>query len=144
VLAIFPDYNYDSFRCLGNPTSILGLVSFSLSLSVALAVPVVAVDLDTQNLLSGISPKGLGVVPRISGVGERVVGDVIVVRVEGVGSSPRVACPTLESRQQEHTAECNDDSPPVVSEVCIDNQVGTSKRAVFEVGGLAGSIRISW
>ena len=66
----FFEYDYD---WKGGPLRrSLSLVAFPLSIAAALpvtfSIPVVTVDLDTQNLLSCESPERLGVVPSISGV----------------------------------------------------------------------------
>ena len=116
----------------------LSLVSFSLSVPVAFPIPVVTVDFHTQDLLSCKSPKGLRVIPSFGGVRECVVGNLIIVGVEGVRSFPRVACPGTHSRVRHKCAvKCGTANlPPIVPEVAVHEKIGTSKRAVLEISRL--------
>jgi hypothetical protein len=74
--------------------------TFSLAVAATVAVSVVALDLDAEHFLCRKCPKCLGAVPSLRSVRERIVGNIVVVRVEGVRPSPRVACTAVRCEVQ--------------------------------------------
>lgn len=61
--------------------------AFAIPVTIAVAVAIVALNLDTKYLLCGELPKRLRAVPSFGSVREGVIGNVVVIRVEGIGSS---------------------------------------------------------
>lgn len=74
--------------------------TLSLAVSVPIAVSVVVLDLDAEHFLRRKCPKCLGAVPSFRSVRERVIGNIVVVRVERVGPSPRVASTAVRGKVQ--------------------------------------------
>lgn len=109
-------------------------------LSFALTVAVVALDFDTEDFGSHKGPERLRVVPGVCGVREGVIRYIVVVWVESVWSTVRVACPvnegSLSAQLRWMISFSGEDLPPVVPKVGVDNKIRSRKRTVLEVGGL--------
>lgn len=74
--------------------------TLSLAVPISVSVPVVTLDLDAEHFLCRKRPKCLGAVPCLGSVCEPIVGNIVVVRIERVGPSPRVAGTAVRFRVQ--------------------------------------------
>lgn len=97
--------------------------------------------MSVEDFRCGERPERLRIVPCFSGIGKRVIRDVVSVREERVGFTVRVARSDNVgngSRVSIHLSQDRSirDSPPIVPKVARDQQIGPSEGGVLEIGGL--------
>lgn len=122
------DFTLSLVHHFSQATGVSCLLFLTGSLVLSFAFAIVALDLDTEHFFGSKLPKGLRAVPSLGSVRKRVVGNIVIVRVEGIRSTVRIAgsaSPSISSVSDQLHLITN--LPPVVSEIPVNDEVRPAK-----------------